>query len=120
MAEKNKNKDREATKNSGRSLRGRKFEGVVIRKFDKRVTIEFERVKFVRKYERYAKAKTKIHAYLPESMKGKINIGDYIEVMECRPLSKIMHHEVTRKIRGAEIKQGQKSKEDREEKDESN
>ena len=32
--------------------RGRKFEGYVIRKFDKRVTIEFERVNYIKKYER--------------------------------------------------------------------
>ena len=86
------------------STRGRKFEGYVIRKFDKRVTIEFARVKFVKKYERYTKFKTKIHARLPESMKNEINVGDYIQVMECRPLSKITHHIVIKKIRGKETK----------------
>jgi len=84
--------------------RGRKFEGYVIRKFDKRVTIEFERVKYIRKYERYAKFKTKIHARLPENMKNEINIGDYIQVQECRPLSKITHHIVIKKIRSKEEK----------------
>jgi ribosomal protein S17 len=82
------------------SLRGRKFEGYVIRKFPKRVTIQFERTKFIKKYERYTKFKTKIHARLPEIMKDEINIGDYIQVIECRPLSKITHHVVLKKIRG--------------------
>jgi len=86
------------------STRGRKFEGYVIRKFEKRVTIEFERVKFVKKYERYAKTKTKIHARLPEEMKDQIQIGDYIQVMECRPLSKITHCIVVKKIRSKEDK----------------
>ncbi len=86
------------------SARGRKFAGMVIRKFEKRVTIEFERVKFVSKYERYTKSKTKIHARLPESMAREIQIGDLIEIQECRPLSKITHHVVVRKIRGEEVK----------------
>ncbi len=81
------------------SLRGRRFEGYVIRKFNKRVTIEFVRMKFIKKYERYTKTKTKIHAYLPESMKEQIDIGDYIQVAECRPISKIVNFIVEKKIR---------------------
>ncbi len=82
--------------------RGRKFEGYVIRKFDQRVTIEFERVTFVKKYERYAKKKTKLHAYLPADMKDEISVGDLIQIHECRPLSKIVHHVVVKKVRGGE------------------
>ncbi|MEK6890629.1 MAG: 30S ribosomal protein S17, partial [Nanoarchaeota archaeon] len=81
------------------SLRGRKFEGYVIRKFDKRITIEFERVNYIKKYERYAKSKTKIHARLPENLRDSVKIGDYVQLMECRPLSKIIHHVVIKKIR---------------------
>jgi small subunit ribosomal protein S17 len=81
-------------------LRGRKFEGTVIRKFENRVTIEFERTKFVRKYERYSKRKTKMHAKLPSNLKDEINVGDYVQIQECRPLSKIQHHVVVNKIRG--------------------
>jgi len=79
--------------------RGRKFEGFVIRKFEKRITIEFERIKHIRKYERYAKFKTKVHAYLPKELSENINIGDYVQVMETRPLSKIIHHIVIKKIK---------------------
>lgn len=90
------------------SARGRKFEGYVISKFDKRVAIKFERLKLIRKYERYAKTWTKIHAYLPEELKSEINVGDYIQVMECRPLSKILHHIVVKKMRSADDKEGVK------------
>ena len=92
----------EAANKKAISIRGRKFEGYVIRKFDKRVTIEFERVNYIKKYERYAKSKTKIHARLPKSLKDTINLGDYIQIMECRPLSKITHHIVIKKIRDAD------------------
>ena len=84
--------------------RGRIFEGKVIKKFYKRVVIEFERTSYIRKYERYKKSKTKIHARLPNCMKDDINVGDYIRVQECRPLSKIIHFAVIEKIRGAEAK----------------
>jgi len=76
------------------SLRGRSFKGYVIRIRHKRVVIEFERVLFIRKYERYEKRKTRIHAHLPDCLAEKVNIGSYVKVMECRPLSKMIHHVV--------------------------
>jgi len=79
--------------------RGRIFEGTVIKKFHKRVVIEFGRMIYVRKYERYAKAKTKIHAHLPSCMENQIHVGDLIKVQECRPLSKIIHFVVINKIK---------------------
>lgn len=92
-----------STKNEGNySIRGRKFDGYVIKKFDNRVSIEFERVKHIEKYERYAKSKTKMHARLPSNLKDEIKIGDYIQIRECRPLSKIIHHIVVKKIRDSE------------------
>jgi len=85
--------------------RGKIFEGTVIKKFHKRVVIEFERMIYVRKYERYKKSKTKIHARLPVCMEKQIQIGDYIKIQECRPLSKIVHFVVIEKIRSKEEKQ---------------
>ncbi len=82
--------------------RGKVFEGIVKKKFHKRVVIEFERMVYVRKYERYAKSRTKIHARLPESMQKEINIGDLIRIQECRPLSKIIHFIVVKKLKNAE------------------
>ena len=80
-------------------LRGRIFQGVVIGKLHGRVTIEFERILKVRKYERYEKRRTKLHARLPDCLAPEINIGDLIEIAECRPLSKIIHFVVVRKIK---------------------
>ena len=81
-------------------LRGRSFKGFVISKHPRRVAIEFERIIFVRKYERQMKKKTKIHARLPDCLKQEIEIGDYIEIKECRRLSKIINFVVIRKISG--------------------
>ena len=84
------------------TTRGRTFEGIVTKKFQKRVVIEFERMIYIRKYERYAKSKTKIHARLPEEIENEINIGDLILVQECRPLSKMIHFIVLKKIKSKE------------------
>ena len=75
-------------------MRGRVFEGNVIRKFPGRVTVQFERMIKLPKYERYEKRKTKIHARLPTCMEG-IQLGDLIEVSETRPISKIIHFVVS-------------------------
>ena len=79
------------------SVRGRYFQGKVIKIFPKRAVIEFERMVRIPKYERYLKTKTKIHARLAECMQD-INLGDYIEVGGTRPLSKIIHFVVIKKI----------------------
>ncbi|MEX0932578.1 MAG: 30S ribosomal protein S17 [Candidatus Pacearchaeota archaeon] len=80
--------------------RGRLFEGRVTSKFPKRISISFERMIYVKKYERYAKSKTKIHARLPDCMGKDVNIGDLVRIRECRPLSKIIHFVVVGKVNG--------------------
>ena len=82
--------------------RGRLFEGYIIKKFPRRVVIEYERTVFVKKYERFYMKKSRIHARLPEGI--SVELGDYIKVQECRPLSKIIHHVVIEKIRSSEVK----------------
>ena len=94
--------DKDCHKHGNLKARGRVFEGKVIKKFHKRVVIEFERMIYVRKYERYAKKKAKIHARLPKCMEKEINVGDLIRIQECRPLSKIIHFVVIEKIKNAE------------------
>lgn len=79
-------------------IRGRTFEGNVIRKFPGRVTIEFNKVFYIRKYERYEKRKTKIHARLPDCMKDSIEIGNRIKIGETRPISKTIHFVVIGKV----------------------
>lgn len=88
--------------------RGRIFEGEVIRKFPKRITIEFERMTYVKKYERYSVPKTKIHARLPQNMREDIQVGDKVRIRECRPLSKIIHFIVIDKIENEKNKEKKK------------
>lgn|SRR3989338_5711003 len=84
---------------------GRTFEGFVIKKFQTRVVVDFERMVYVKKYQRFYKKKTRLHARLP--IKIDIEIGDYIRIQQCRPLSKIIHFVVVEKIRSASETGGQ-------------
>ena len=95
-------KDKDCHIHGNLKIRGRIFKGKVIKKFHKRIVIEFERMIYVRKYERYSKSKTKIHARLPVCIEKEINVGDLIKVQECRPLSKIIHFVVIEKIKAKE------------------
>jgi small subunit ribosomal protein S17 len=81
--------------------RGRVFAGTVTKKFPHRVVIEFERTVYVEKFERFYKKKTRIHARLPTGM--HVELGDYVKVRECRPLSKIIHAIVIEKVRSGKM-----------------
>lgn len=97
-------KDKKCPFHGNLSARGRVFEGKVIKKFPERIAIEFERMIYYPKYERYTKDKTKIHAHLPDCMKEKISRGDLVKVQECRPISKIIHFVVINRIKPGEEK----------------
>ena len=92
-------KDKDCSFHGKLKIRGRTFEGKVIKKFPRRITIGFERMIYIKKYERYAKSKTKIHARLPMCIENNIDVGDTVLVRECRPLSKIIHFVVIKKIK---------------------
>ena len=94
-------KDRLCPKHGDKKLkmRGRTFDGIVIKKLPGRVTIQFERMLKVPKYERYEKRRTKIHARLPDCMSNDIAVGDLIQITETRPISKMIHAVVNKVIR---------------------
>jgi small subunit ribosomal protein S17 len=69
------------------AVRGRVFEGIVKSdKMEKSVTIQFDRLSFVPKYERYEKRRTKIKAHNPPCIDAKSK--NHVKIIECRPLSK--------------------------------
>ena len=94
--------DRDCPVHGRLRVRGRTFKGYVVRKFPRRIAIEFERTVYIKKYERFTKKKTRLHARLPKCMEDKINVGDYVMVGECRPLSKIIHFVVLREVKESE------------------
>ncbi len=81
------------------SVRGRKFQGTIRKIVGQRAIIEWERILYFPKYERFGKAKSKLHAHIPKCMFSQIAVGDYVEIGECRPLSKITHFVMLGKVK---------------------
>lgn len=79
------------------STRGRQFIGTVISSsMRKTAVIEFGRLNFLRKYERYEKKRTRLKAHNPECINAKE--GDVVKVIECRPLSKTKNFVIVSKL----------------------
>lgn len=95
-------KDKDCPFHGNLKVRGKTFKGIVVSKNEKRIAIEFERMVYIKKYERYAKTKTKVHARLPKCMEKEVNEGDVVKIKECRPLSKIIHFVFIEKLKGLE------------------
>ncbi len=79
------------------SIRGRVFEGIV--KSDraaKTVVIVRHYHRYVPKYERYERKRSKLVAYNPACIKAKK--GDKVIIAECRRLSKTKHFVVVAKV----------------------
>jgi small subunit ribosomal protein S17 len=77
------------------STRGMRFTGTVISdRMSKTVTVEWERRKYVPKYQRYEKRRTRVKAHDETGAK----IGDRVELVETRPISKTKNFLVVRKL----------------------
>ncbi|MEK6792817.1 MAG: 30S ribosomal protein S17 [Nanoarchaeota archaeon] len=100
MTEKNKAKNKNELKFVV-GTRGRTFEGTVVKKFDRRAVVEFDRTVKIAKYERFMRKTTRIHSRIPDGL--EVNVGDYVKVQECRPLSKMIHSIVIEVIRHAPV-----------------
>jgi small subunit ribosomal protein S17 len=96
--------DKDCPVHGNLKTRGKTFEGIIVDKQQTRIAIEFERMVYIKKYERYAKSKTKVHARLPTCMEKEVQIGDFVQIRECRPLSKIIHFVVIEKVKSSEEK----------------
>ena len=68
-------------------VHGRIFTGKVISKdTHKTVKIEWPRLFFLRKYERFEKRRSIVKAHNPDCISAEI--GDKVKIAECRPISK--------------------------------
>ncbi len=81
----------------GFKTHGRVFQGTVISsKAQKTVTVEWERRKYITKYERYEKRRTRVKAHSPDC--NLFEKGDVVEIKECRPISKTKKFVVIKKL----------------------
>ncbi len=86
------------------SVRGNLIEGKVVRaKAPKTVLVERELIKYIPKYERYRKVRSRIAAYCPDCI--ALREGDVVQIGETRKLSKTKSFAVLKKVEST----GQKS-----------
>lgn len=79
------------------STRGRTFTGVVVdSKMQSTATVEWERRKYIKKYERFLTKKTRIKAHNPAVINAQR--GDIVKIMECRPISKTKNFIILEKV----------------------
>ena len=80
-------------------VRGNVFTGKVIAaKADKTITVKRMLVKKIRKYERYKKIRSKIHAHNPKCISAKE--GDTVRIGETRKISKTKSFVVLEVLKG--------------------
>ncbi len=83
------------------SVRGRVMETEVVSdRMDKTVTVKQSFLKQVRKYKRYGRATTRMHAHNPPCIDAKT--GDRVRIGECKPLSKTVSFVVIEKLEEGE------------------
>ena len=89
--------DKNCPKHGMIRTRGRTFVGSVISaRMSKTAIIEFSRMYYLPKYERYEKRRTRIKAHNPECIDAIE--GDKVKIIECRPLSKTKNFVIIEKL----------------------
>ena len=69
------------------SIRGKLFEGKVIKSKAKKTTVvQKELPVYISKFKRYARSKNTIHAHIPDCI--QVKDGNNVLAAECRPISK--------------------------------
>ena len=84
-------------KNTTITTRGRTFVGqITSAKMKKTVIVEIERNRYIKKYERYEKRRTRIKAHNPEQINAIE--GEIVKIKETRPISKTKKFTIIEKI----------------------
>ena len=92
--------DTTAQKNQVRKARSVRTGFVESAVCDKTINVVMEhRVKHP-KYGKYIRRRTKLHAHDEQNL---AKIGDQVEIMECRPMSKTKHWRLVRVVRAADV-----------------
>jgi len=90
--------------NNDQRNKRRVVQGVVSSaKMDKSITVELERVFKHAKYGKYIRRHARVHAHDENNEAAQ---GDTVEVMECRPLSKLKRWRLVRVVERSRIEGG--------------
>ncbi len=78
--------DRNCPFHGNLSIRGKVFEGTVVSRTEKTVTVQWQYYHYVPKYERYMRRNTKVMCHCPPCV--EVEEGDEVKIGETRPISK--------------------------------
>ncbi|MEM1984363.1 MAG: 30S ribosomal protein S17 [Candidatus Korarchaeum sp.] len=80
------------------SLRNAILEGrVVSTRMTRTVSVLIEYLHYNKKYKRYERRRSKIHAHLPPCL--EVNDGDFVRIVETRRLAKTVSHVVLGRLK---------------------
>ncbi len=83
------------------SVRGRIMEtDVITDRMDKTITVQRTHMELNRKYKRYGRSSTRMHAHNPPCIDAKV--GDRVRIGECRPIAKTVSFVVIEKVEKGE------------------
>lgn len=86
---------------AGERNQRRTLEGTVVsNKMEKTITVQVERTFKHRKYGKYLRRRKRYHAHVPAGTVegGKLNLGDRVEIMQSRPISKLVRWRFVRVV----------------------
>jgi small subunit ribosomal protein S17 len=91
-------KDSKCPFHGGLRVRGRVLEGKIASlKQQKSAVVEVDYIANVKKFQRFEKRRSKIHAHIPECL--KVRVGSLIEISSCRRLSKTISFVATKVLK---------------------
>lgn len=94
-----------STENSGTQRASRRVvQGIVAGNgSDKTIAVRIERMFKHPKYKKYIRRHSKVHAH---DEKSEAQVGDRVELMECRPMSKTKRYRLTRVVERPSLPDG--------------
>ena len=80
------------------TVRGREFVGLVMKtSAQKTAVVEWERLFYLPKYQRYERRKSRLQVHSPLCI--NVKIGDKVRIVECRPISKTKNFVIVESIK---------------------
>jgi len=89
--------DKHCVFHAGFKIRGREFIGVVVRtNAQKTAVVEWERLFYLSKYQRYEKRRSRLQVHNTLCM--GIKVGDKVRIVESRPISKTKNFVIVERL----------------------
>lgn len=82
----------------GLKIRGREFVGIVVRSSaNKTAAVEWDRLFYIEKYQRYEKRRSRLQVHNPLCINAKV--GDKVKIVESRPISKTKNFVIVERLK---------------------